>query len=323
MKTDRKIRNVVSHAGACYSHALNGLNKIICDMTTEELIAHSTEIVIPNTDVSAPIRSAPNQKELARQDITLGFQHWYIWLTLAYQDIKLRYRRSVLGPFWLTISMGVTVYSMGFLYAHLFHTDLQQYYPFLVSGMLCWTLISSGIIELTDAFMLSESLIKQIKMPYTLYIHRTAARNIIIFFHNFLVMVPIYLLFSSTAKINLQSLLIIPGLLILYINMLFYGTILAVIGSRYRDISQVIKSLVQVIFFITPVMWSPAILPEKSRLIVYANPFYSFLEIIRAPLLGKAPTLFNLGVTLTTTVIGACICYKLLVRYRARIIYWL
>lgn len=293
-------------------------------MTTEELTVLNSEIAAPLHDasISKPIE-IPNQTALAWNDLKSGVQKWYVWLTLAYQDIKLRYRRSVLGPFWLTISMGVTVYSMGFLYAHLFHTDMQSYYPFLVAGMLCWTLISTSIIELTDAFMLSESLIKQVKMPYSLYIHRTAARNILIFFHNILVMVPIYILFHQTAKINLNSLLIIPGLGILYLNMLVYGIILAIIGSRYRDVSQIIKSLVQVVFFITPVMWSPNILPEHSRYIVYANPFYSFLELVRAPLIGNTPTLFNYFMTSVVTAIGAYLCFRLLKKYRSRIIYWL
>lgn len=293
-------------------------------MTIEELTATSSDVAASSDTISIKKRlTSPNQNDLAWDDLISGTKKWYVWLTLAYQDIKLRYRRSVLGPFWLTISMAVTVYSMGFLYAHLFHTDLQQYYPFLVAGMLCWTMISSAIMELTDAFTLSESLIKQVKLPYSLYIHRTAARNIIIFFHNFLVMIPIYILFHSTAHINLYSLLIIPGLALLYLNMTVYGVILAIIGSRYRDVSQIVKSLVQVIFFMTPVMWSPTILPPQSRFIVYANPFYSYLEMVRAPLLGTAPTLFNIVYTCIATFIGGLICVKLLAKYRARIIYWL
>src|SRR3989338_10164686 len=91
-----------------------------------------------------------SQKQLAWDDFKESLQHWRIWLMLAYQDIKLRYRRSVLGPFWITISMAVTVYSMGFLYSHLFHIELSQYYPFVVASMLAWSLISSVIIEMTD-----------------------------------------------------------------------------------------------------------------------------------------------------------------------------
>jgi ABC-type polysaccharide/polyol phosphate export permease len=262
-------------------------------------------------------------RKAAFSDFKEGLSVWRIWFLLAYQDIKLRYRRSVLGPFWLTLSMAITVYSMGFLYGHLFRTDLHQYYPFLVAGMLSWALLSSVIVEQTDAFVTSEGLIKQIKLPYSLYTHRIATRNIIIFFHNIIVMVPVYLIFYDTAKINFNFLLLIPGLLLIYINAIFYGLFLAMICIRYRDVSQIIKSLIQVVFFLTPVMWDPSILNEKKRFIVDLNPFYSFLEIIRAPLLGKAPSLFNVSVVLGATLIGMLICVRIFIPYRPRIIYWL
>jgi len=122
------------------------------------------------------------QQKLAWMDIADGIFGWRIWSMLAYQDIKLRYRRSVLGPFWITLSMAITVYTMGFLYANLFHIELDHYFPFLVAGMLSWSLISSLASEYTDGLLVAEGLIKQIKLPYTLYIHRIAARNIFIFF---------------------------------------------------------------------------------------------------------------------------------------------
>lgn len=264
-----------------------------------------------------------SQKQLAWKDMMDGLKKWPIWLMLAYQDIKLRYRRSVLGPFWITLSMAITVYSMGFLYGHLFKMELEQYYPFLVAGMLTWALISTAIVDLTDAFILADGLIKQIKLPYTLYIHRVIARNLLIFFHNLLVMLPIYVIFHGGAKINLETLLIIPGLAMIYVNAMAYGMILAMIGSRYRDISQIIKSLIQVIFFVTPIMWNPMILAEPHRNWVYFNPAYSYVELIRAPLLGHAPDWLNIIITGGFTLMGLFICSQFFTRYRARIIYWI
>jgi ABC-type polysaccharide/polyol phosphate export permease len=274
------------------------------------------------TDETIAFYTVP-QSALARQDLINGIKSWRIWSMLAWQDIKLRYRRSVLGPFWLTISMAITAYTMGFLYSHLFHIELAVYFPFLVAGMLGWTLISSLVIEYTDGFIHSDSYIKQIKLPYSLYIHRIATRNLIIFFHNTLVIVPVLILYHTFAKVNLHTLLIIPGLAMLYINSIIFGLILAMIGARYRDVSQIIKSLVQVVFFVTPVMWGPETLGASHQWVVNFNPFYGFLQLIREPLLGRVPTLNNLGIVLITTVIGIIICTKMFARYRARIIYWL
>lgn len=263
------------------------------------------------------------QKQLAWQDFKDGLSKWRIWWMLASQDIKLRYRRSVLGPFWITLSMAITVYSMGYLYAHLFHSDIVQYFPFLVAGMLSWALISTTITEVVETFPASDSVIKQIKLPYTLYIHRIIARNLIIFLHNSLVMLPIYLFFHQDVKINACTLLIIPDLALLYLLAFTYGLILALLGTRYRDISQITKSLIQVIFFLTPVMWNPSILSTKNRMIVELNPFYSFIELLRAPLIGQVPSLFNLSMSVFALAVGILICIKMFIPYRSRIIYWI
>ncbi|HTM62957.1 MAG TPA: ABC transporter permease [Gammaproteobacteria bacterium] len=265
-----------------------------------------------------------SQSKLALIDILDGARKWPIWFMLAYQDIKLRYRRSVLGPFWLTISMAITVYSMGFLYAKLFHVQLDHYFPFLVSGMLGWTLISTIVIEFVDGLATSESLIKQIKLPYTLYIHRITCRNILIFFHNIFVIIPIMIIYHETAKVNLNTLLLLPGLAVIYLNCISFGMILALIGARYRDIAQIIKSLMQVVFFITPVMWGPEVLGASNhQWIIDFNPFYSFLELIREPLLGNIPTMKNLAMVGSMTIIGITISWLMFSRYRSRIIYWL
>lgn len=264
-----------------------------------------------------------DSKQLAMEDIIQGLKDWRIWVLLAYQDIKLRYRRSALGPFWITLSMAITVYSMGFLYSYLFRTSMHQYYPFLVAGMLAWSLISNIIYDMIDTYLTSESLIKQIKLPYTLYIHRIAARHFIVFAHNLVVMIPIYFIFHETVRINLNTLLIIPNLIIIYTNFIIYGMLLAMIGTRFRDISQAIKSIVGVIFFVTPVMWNPAVLPQQYQNMLYLNPFYTIVELIRAPLTGNLDSPLIYTIAMLITLVGIGISAPLFTRYRARIIYWL
>ncbi len=277
---------------------------------------------LPDTSAENIDFMRKNAKRLAFLDIKQGLQQWRIWTMLAYQDIKLRYRRSILGPFWITLSMAITVYSMGLLYSHLFHSDLKTYFPFLVGGMLSWALISGVIVELIDTFPSSEGMIKQIKLPYSLYIHRVATRHIFIFFHNILVIVPILIIFHEVAKVNLNTLLLIPALAIIYINSISYGLVLAIIGARFRDVSQILKSLIQVIFFLTPIMWSPAALPPGKTFVVAFNPFSAFVELVRAPLIGMTPSGHDLLMVLGITLIGIGLCYKMFTRYRARIVYW-
>ncbi len=262
-----------------------------------------------------------NAAQLAGMDLLDGIKKWRIWLMLAYQDVRLRYRRSVLGPFWLTISMAITVFSMGYLYSYLFHIEVQKYFPFLVAGMLGWVLISTVITDYSDAFIMVEGLIKQIKLPYTVHIHRIIVRNIIIFFHNIIIMLPVIFIFKL--QLNFSLLLLIPGMLCIYINAMTYGLLLAILGTRFRDISQLVRSLVQVIFFVTPIMWNPEMLSENKRFIIDCNPIYAFLELIRQPLLGGMPSLKNWLMVVMVTFIGIFASALLFTRYRARLVYWL
>lgn len=295
---------------------------------SQENIRNATETLLVENYLSQDERiivlgPSISQVQLALGDLVDSIKKWRIWAMLAYQDIQLRYRRSIIGPFWITISMAITVYTMGFLYAHLFHQDLSHYFPFLVAGMITWTLISSIITEISDGLMVVEGLVKQVKLPYALYIHRIAYRNILIFFHNIFVLVPIILIYHETAKISLASLMLIPGLLLIYINTISYGLILSMIGARYRDISQVVKSSLQIIFFVTPIMWGPEVLGGKKLYIVNYNPVYHFVELIRQPMLGSMPTLKNIVATMAVTIAGIIFSTIFFSKYRSRIVYWL
>lgn len=292
----------------------------------------NTELTIDETQTGTFV-SAPEvhdatifpkiSQKLALDDILQGLSLWRIWLMLAYQDIKLRYRRSVLGPFWITISMAITVYSMGYLYSHLFHANVYEYFPYLVAGMLGWSLVSTTLTDVIDTFTTSEGMLKQVKLPYSLYLHRIIARNMIIFFHNIFVIVPVLIVFHNSARVDWHLLLLIPGLMIIYLNAMSYGLAVAMIGARYRDISQIIKSMISVIFFLTPVMWRPSILPANKQFIALFNPFYSLIEMIRSPLIGKTPTLTNYLVVIFITLLGCLASFYLFTSRRSRIVYWI
>jgi ABC-type polysaccharide/polyol phosphate export permease len=285
-----------------------------------------TKAVLGSTllPLRTPALSAKKRQFLAAlADLRAGLVNSHLWLMLGYHDIKLRYRRSVLGPFWITLSMAITVYSMGFLYGHLFHNNLAAYFPFLTAGMLTWALISTTIIEITEGFINAENLIKQIKLPYSIYVHRIVWRNVLVFFHNLIVIVPIIFIFRESVHVNLYTLLLLPHLVIFYINAFCYGLVLAVIGSRYRDLSQMIKSLVQVAFFMTPIMWNPSLLPENYQFYIVCNPFYDFVELLRTPLLGTGMFFMEYMVIALTTLLGLYLAISLFAKYRSRIVYWL
>lgn len=267
------------------------------------------------------ILRSPSRYQLAAADIMQGLVNWRLWIFLSWQDIKLRYRRSTLGPFWITLSMAVTIYTIGLLYGKLLKMDMRSYYPFLAAGMLAWNLIFSLVTDGMNIFTESESFLKQMKQPYSTFIFRVVGRNFILYFHNIVVLIPIIIIFRL--HIGWPILLFPLALLIVWVNAVAYATIFSMLGTRFRDLTQVITSLMQVAFFVSPVMWSPDILPERYKFVVNLNPFAQFITILRDPFLNKIPSLYTMGMVFGITAAGVIISFLFFAKYRARIVYWL
>ncbi|NNM58458.1 MAG: ABC transporter permease [Legionellales bacterium] len=261
------------------------------------------------------------KKSAVFYDIADSIFRYQIWFLLGWQDIKLRYRRSTIGPFWLTLSMAVTIYSMGFLYAKLFHVKLVDYYPYLTVGMISWQFISSIVNESTQGFLQAESFLKEMKLPAPVFIMRMIFRNFLILLHNLPVYIPIIFIFHI--KLNLYFLLFIPALLLIILNGFVYGTLLAFLGARFRDVGQIVASLIQVIFFITPIMWSTSALTPQDAALVQKNPFAIFIELLRAPLLGTTAPVSDYLFACISGIIGLILLMLLYPRYKSRLIYWL
>ena len=256
-----------------------------------------------------------------KDEVNAIAKHWPIWLMLGSQDIKLRYRRSMIGPFWITISMVVTIYSLGFLYGHLFKVNLENYFPYLASGIIGWSFISVLLLESSNAFIEAENYIKNQDSYMSIFMMRLVLRNTIILMHNMLAFIPIIFIFHT--GVSVKMLFLIPGVFLIGINAVCWGTLVGMIGTRYRDFTQIVSSFIQVVFFLTPVMWMPYLLPEKSQWIVAYNPFNQFLNLIRAPLMNEVIGLHNLMAVLFLSIIGFLLYACYLRKYKHCIVFWL
>jgi len=253
-------------------------------------------------------------------DILSSLLSYHLWLTLGWQDIKQRYRRSAIGPLWITLSLGITVLAMGFLYAKLFNQDIHAYLPFLAVGMVFWNLVSALIVDSSTVFIQSEGIIKQIPMPLGIHVMRMIWKNVIIFFHNMIVVVVVLLAFGINPGPNI---LLFPLVVLLIMaNGYWVGILVGILGTRFRDIAQIIASIVQILFFVTPVVWSPASIVHKVWIMEY-NPLYHVFLIARNSLSGGSVPLRSWEVVLTMTLLGWFLAFHMLVRYRSRIPYWL
>jgi ABC-2 type transport system permease protein/lipopolysaccharide transport system permease protein len=255
----------------------------------------------------------------ASLDVLSGLKLWRLWGRLGWNDILQRYRRSMLGPLWLTASMAIMVVALGILYAELFKTPIHDFLPFLCVGLLVWNLMSSFLVEGGTMFTGSESYIKQVRLPYSVYVFKSSWSKLIIFLHNFVIYFGVIWYFEIWP--GATALLAIPGLAVLILNGALAGLTLGMISARFRDIPQLVSSIVQIVFFVTPIMWKPELLQHKTY-IADINPFYHLVEVIRGPLLGTVPDLKHYIAIVIITVINLAVAGAFFARFRSRISYW-
>ncbi|MVX56472.1 ABC transporter permease [Parasutterella muris] len=259
---------------------------------------------------------------LGFSDILQGIRTISLPLYLARADIRQRYRRSTLGPFWITISTGVMIGTIGLIFGGLFKTPMSEFLPFLTAGLIIWSFISQTIIEATTVFVSAEPIIKQLPIPLFTHVIRMVARNFYIFLHNILIF-PIVLLIVQKG-VGEELVLSVVGLLLLIVNLLWISLLLGIICARYRDMTQIVVSLLQIFFYVTPIIWMPKLLPERTDVMILdPNPFYHVIQIVRAPLLEECPTLTNWNFSILFALLGWTFTIILFNKYRKRIAYWL
>ncbi len=260
------------------------------------------------------------RNRLAIQDVRDGLRLLPLAWTLGWLDIRLRYRGSMLGPLWLTLSTGLMVASLGFLYARIFQTDIHSYLPFLAVSIVLWGALATVVSESCTAFTESEGIVRAVRMPFFLFAERLLIRNALVLAHNVLVIAVVDGVFQLWP--GSRGLLALPGLLLWGIDSLAFALLLGTFCARFRDILPIVASVMQIAFFVTPVIWSPDQLGSGEALLPY-NPFFDMLEIVRAPLLGTLPGVqIWLGAGLYSLVLWG-LAWSLFSRARGRIAFWI
>jgi ABC-type polysaccharide/polyol phosphate export permease len=233
-------------------------------------------------------------------DLVEALKAYDLWLFLAWLDIRLRYRRSKIGPLWITLSMAIFCLTLGTVYSKLLNVDVEEYLPFLSVSFVIWGLISSLLSEFPNLYVENSAYIKDMRINPLTILLRSVARNIVVFAHNVLIIAGIYIYFDLTPRAVV--LLAVPGLMLVVMNLIAIGVSLSIIGARFRDVGPINQSLVQVLFFLSPIMWFPRLVPPDS-LILSLNPIAYFLDLIRSPLLGTAPSLSSWAAAILTLIV--------------------
>jgi ABC-type polysaccharide/polyol phosphate export permease len=270
---------------------------------------------------SRPRPEPSSLSTLAARDILGGIAASRLWAMLGWLDIRQRYRRSMLGAFWLTISMGVMVVALGTLYASLFKIDSAEFLPFMAAGLTVWGFLSASIGDGTSVFIAADGIIKGGGIPLTIHVLRIIWRNIIVLAHNLTVMPLVYLWFGHGP--GWEILLFIPGLLLVTVNLFWIILIVGPLCTRFRDLPPVVMNALQIFFFMSPIIYKPELLAERYGFFLDWNPFNHLLEVVRAPLLGQVPSTLSYVVLVAMAVVGGAVTWEFFRRFRGRIAYWL
>jgi len=261
-----------------------------------------------------------NDLIIAINDLKSGIFEYKILYKLCRSEITRRYKRTFLGPLWISISLGMFSIIISVVWSKLWGQNFREYLPYLLAGMIPWTYFATSIAEACQAFPAGASLMLNREYAYTRQIYIILGRNSIILMHNLLV----YFIVALFCQINLgfNTLALIVGFLALLVNTFWVALVVAIYALKYRDMAPIITILLQIAMFVTPIMWPVSVLNEKNYFLVDYNPLYHWINISKAALLGETFNINSLFIGIVTSIIGILLAIYIYSLNRKKLTYW-
>jgi len=261
------------------------------------------------------------KNNIALKDLIFSFRNYYAWTFLAYFDLKLKYRRAFLGPWWVVLGIAISSSMMCFLWSTIFNLDWRNYLTYLFSGFVIWMWISQLVIDAPEMFYSETAkFIKAYPSPPIFYVFRKCYLNLLLFLHH--VPLIIIVVIAINREINLYAILTLPiGLFIVFINAIFFTAIIGMLSARYRDIEPTVKALMPPMLLLTPVLWKAEMLGDYA-IYVYLNPFIYFVGVIRNDLIGLDFDPYIWIGAILITVVQFTTYIILYTKKRDRIVFW-
>lgn len=249
----------------------------------------------------------------------------YLWFSLVANDIRSRYRRSILGVGWsLLRPLGMTAIFC-LVFGTLFNRSITDYAPYVLVSVTIWQFIAESLITGCHCFNAGSAYIRQQQIPHAIFPLRTVLGT---GFH-FLVALSLGVALTAYLKgiASFSALLFIPFAIFI---LLALGWSLAIISgvaqTHFPDTAHLLEILIQIVFYLTPIMYSATDFPNRNRFstVLALNPVQSLLEMIRQPLLhGQMPTAFNIGMSVACAVVAGVTAVLLLRRLERSLVFWL
>lgn len=262
-----------------------------------------------------------SQFQLLIMDVQGALKLWRFWLHLGLEDILKQYRRSFLGPVWISINTAIFIGAFGLIGSQVFKIDIQTYLPFFCVSHVLFLFISQCISDSCQTFIAAGPFLKQTPYPKTAFGLRIIWRNLIMMMHNIPIALVVLFFFDGLEKVRLFPFLL--GMAFTMLCAVLVSCVLGALCARFRDIPMIVVSVMQVAMFLTPVMWQASQLSERAQLIVHANPLAAFLDLIRAPVLGEPVGVSSYVMAGASFVVLLLAFFTIFLKSRRRLVYWL
>lgn len=253
-------------------------------------------------------------------DIGRTSKLFHVIAFMALGDLRARYRRSVLGPLWLTLGTAAGTLGLGLVWSELLGMDRAIFVPSLTAGLIMWQLLSGCIAEGTTTYWRQSAVLRNVSVPLSMPPLQMVVKHLINFIHNVPVFIAVMLIFEVPA--TRYSLLALPCLLLLAANLLWITLVFGMLGARFRDLEYMVGAAMPVLMFLSPVFYRPGYLPFSGQYL-WLNPFSHLIELMRYPMLGTAPPGFVVLVNLLLCLGGWALALWLFNAKHDRIAYWL
>jgi ABC-type polysaccharide/polyol phosphate export permease len=254
-------------------------------------------------------------------DIAEGLRRWRSWTYLAVENVKNQYRRTVIGPWWLTLQTGAYVVGLAVLFGTLFHQPLQEFIPYVGGGFIGYTLLAGITAKGADVFVNNAGILLSTRQPLSMLVFQSVCVELLQFAHNLIIVVA-FVAFGLVPVTPLL-LLIIPAVLAIALNGVAIALWLGPTVARFRDVGPFVQSVLQVMVFFTPVFWRVDDISAASRgAMIGWNPFIYLLGLFRDPLLGEFPSALTWTGVAAVTAVNIILAFWVFTRSRSRLPYW-
>jgi len=252
-------------------------------------------------------------------DLIRGVKLWRLWFELAFDDLRQRYRRTAFGALWVSVSYLVFAVTIALIGSQMTGVELFPFMVYVAVGYLAWNFINASVTDGCTVFINTENWVTGMRLPFSLFIFQSIARETIIFGYGAIIAAAI-ILFTGH-DLSWTALAALPALFLYLFNAVSSHLLFGVLVTRYRDISQIIQTAMRVLFFLTPLIWTPSQAGGLSEWLWW-NPFTYFIDIFRAPVVDGIIPWSSWLVCLGFSGVFGGIAFALFAHFRRRIVFW-